>query len=134
MKCPKCGAWSLVMETRERDGGHRMERRRECANGHRFSTTEIHRPVWCSAKQRQAAFLRTIGARVALARRNAEIVRLLAAGEPGVAIAARLGVSPDTVSLVKRTACRAESAHAVNEEPRNHPGPEPRAAGRGREA
>ncbi len=35
MKCPECGAWTEVKETR----GPR--RRRECANGHRFSTEEI---------------------------------------------------------------------------------------------
>jgi transcriptional regulator NrdR family protein len=35
MKCPECGAWTEVRETR----GPR--RRRECANGHRFSTEEV---------------------------------------------------------------------------------------------
>ena len=34
MKCPFCGAWSDVLETR--DG----RRRRQCANGHRFTTEE----------------------------------------------------------------------------------------------
>jgi transcriptional regulator NrdR family protein len=35
MKCPECGAWSTVKETR----GNR--RRRECANEHRFTTEEV---------------------------------------------------------------------------------------------
>lgn len=35
MKCPHCGAWSNVLETRT------TRRRRECANGHRFSTVEV---------------------------------------------------------------------------------------------
>ena len=35
MKCPKCNAWTLVKDTRG------TRRRRECANGHRFSTTEV---------------------------------------------------------------------------------------------
>lgn len=35
MNCPECGAWSVVLDTR----GPR--RRRECGNGHRFSTIEI---------------------------------------------------------------------------------------------
>lgn len=35
MKCPHCDAWSDVKETR--DG----RRRRECANGHRFTTKEV---------------------------------------------------------------------------------------------
>jgi len=40
MKCPTCGAWSLVKETRESPTfGH--TRRRECANEHRFTTQEV---------------------------------------------------------------------------------------------
>ena len=35
MKCPTCGAWSMTKDTRG------TRRRRECANGHRFSTEEI---------------------------------------------------------------------------------------------
>lgn len=35
MKCPECGVWSIVKETR----GNR--RRRECANEHRFTTEEV---------------------------------------------------------------------------------------------
>jgi transcriptional regulator NrdR family protein len=35
MKCPECGVWSIVKETR----GSR--RRRECANEHRFTTEEV---------------------------------------------------------------------------------------------
>lgn len=36
MKCPHCNAWTEVLSTR---GGTR--RRRECANGHRFTTQEV---------------------------------------------------------------------------------------------
>jgi transcriptional regulator NrdR family protein len=35
MKCPQCGAWSDVKDSRQ------GRRRRECANGHRFTTQEI---------------------------------------------------------------------------------------------
>lgn len=38
MKCPTCGAWSLVLDTRTKKEG--MRRRRQCANGHRFATVE----------------------------------------------------------------------------------------------
>ena len=39
MKCPECGAWSLVKGTRESPTfGH--IRRRECANYHKFTTQE----------------------------------------------------------------------------------------------
>lgn len=35
MRCPACHSWSRVLETRG------STRRRECANGHRFTTTEV---------------------------------------------------------------------------------------------
>jgi transcriptional regulator NrdR family protein len=35
VKCPQCGAWTDVLETRS------PRRRRECANGHRFTTIEL---------------------------------------------------------------------------------------------
>lgn len=40
MKCPECGAWSLVKGTRESPTFGHM-RRRECANYHKFTTQEI---------------------------------------------------------------------------------------------
>lgn len=55
MKCPECGAWSLIKSTRESDSlGY--TRRRECANYHRFTTQEIIVPEEViKEKQRQAA-------------------------------------------------------------------------------
>ena len=40
MKCPTCGAWSLVKETRQ-SPTFGQTRRRECANEHRFTTQEL---------------------------------------------------------------------------------------------
>jgi len=39
MKCPECGTWTIVKETRTSTGNSRR-RRLECANMHRFSTME----------------------------------------------------------------------------------------------
>jgi transcriptional regulator NrdR family protein len=39
MKCPVCKAWAEVMETRQRPNNITY-RRYECANVHRFVTTE----------------------------------------------------------------------------------------------
>tara|TARA_R110002126_G_scaffold199049_3_gene346781 strand:- start:569 stop:934 length:366 start_codon:yes stop_codon:yes gene_type:complete len=39
MKCPKCNAWSRVLETRMKKDGTKR-RAIECANLHRFSTIE----------------------------------------------------------------------------------------------
>lgn len=39
MKCPTCKAWTAVKETRQKPDGTAY-RRYECANLHRFSTSE----------------------------------------------------------------------------------------------
>jgi transcriptional regulator NrdR family protein len=39
MKCPECGAWTIVKEVRKSVGNTRR-RRLECANEHRFTTLE----------------------------------------------------------------------------------------------
>jgi len=39
MKCPECGTWTIVKETRTNLGNTRR-RRLECANEHRFTTLE----------------------------------------------------------------------------------------------
>ena len=39
MNCPECGAWSVILETRS--STTRYRRRRECGNGHKFTTEEI---------------------------------------------------------------------------------------------
>jgi transcriptional regulator NrdR family protein len=39
MKCPECGAWTVVKETRA-DENNSRRRRIECANMHRFTTLE----------------------------------------------------------------------------------------------
>ena len=40
MKCPECGVWTVVKEARP-SAVHGYKRRRECANGHRFTTEEV---------------------------------------------------------------------------------------------
>ena len=40
MKCPVCGAWTSVKETRTRKTDGVVTRRYECGNLHRFSTEE----------------------------------------------------------------------------------------------
>ena len=55
MKCPECGAWSLVKGTRESPTFGHM-RRRECANYHKFTTQEVVVPEEViKEKQRQNA-------------------------------------------------------------------------------
>jgi len=40
MKCPECGAWTLVKQTTT-SPTFGYTRRRECANEHRFTTQEV---------------------------------------------------------------------------------------------
>lgn len=40
MKCPVCGVWTLIKETRTRENNTKY-RRYECGNIHRFTTVEV---------------------------------------------------------------------------------------------
>lgn len=40
MKCPKCGAWAMVLDTRTAKATNVKRRRYECGNLHRFATME----------------------------------------------------------------------------------------------
>lgn len=51
MKCPECGKWSDVIETRLKRGTEIIYRRRECGNGHRFVT---HEKFFSMVKKRNA--------------------------------------------------------------------------------
>jgi len=44
MKCPQCGTWALVKETRTSKNENTVMRRYECANLHRFKTEETIKP------------------------------------------------------------------------------------------
>ncbi len=48
MKCPTCGTWTIVKETRTKEEG--KIRRYECANLHRFLTVEtVKIPLYTQA-------------------------------------------------------------------------------------
>jgi len=59
MKCPRCGASTEVKETRPFEY-ETLRRRRECANGHRFTSVEVYREVYCSARQRANVYARSM--------------------------------------------------------------------------
>lgn len=72
MMCPQCSVWSEVSETRQ--GQYfTVRRRRLCANGHRFTTVEIHAAAYGSVVQRLRVLAATISARTALFARNRQI-------------------------------------------------------------
>jgi transcriptional regulator NrdR family protein len=54
MKCPECGAWTVVKETRA-DENNARRRRIECANMHRFTTLETVIATKTQLRQKQKA-------------------------------------------------------------------------------
>ena len=54
MKCPECGAWTVVKETRA-DENNSRRRRIECANMHRFTTLETVIVTKTPVRQKQKA-------------------------------------------------------------------------------
>jgi len=54
MKCPECGAWTVVKETRA-DQNNSRRRRIECANLHRFTTLETVIATKTQLRQKQKA-------------------------------------------------------------------------------
>lgn len=54
MKCPECGAWTVVKETRV-DENNARRRRIECANMHRFTTLETVIATKTQLRQKQKA-------------------------------------------------------------------------------
>jgi transcriptional regulator NrdR family protein len=54
MKCPECGAWTIVKETRA-DENNSRRRRIECANMHRFTTLETVIDTKTRIRQKQKA-------------------------------------------------------------------------------
>lgn len=74
MKCPRCGAESNVKETRSFEYGT-ASRRRECFNGHRFTTVEIYREVYGSARQRAKTYSQSMDNWRKLWARNMDMYR-----------------------------------------------------------
>ena len=63
MKCPTCGTWTVVKETRG------TRRRRECANEHRFTTEEVVIPEEV-IKQKQRDTLKANSERMVAVRQS----------------------------------------------------------------
>jgi len=74
MKCPRCNADSIVKETRAFEFGT-ASRRRECFNGHRFTTVEIYREVYGSARQRAKAYSQSMSSWRKLWLRNLDMLK-----------------------------------------------------------
>lgn len=99
MKCPHCGAWSEVSETRATADG--MRRRRDCANGHRFTTFEVLPQVLKAAK---ASPLASTWATPGSARRWARNQAIVADTRPAAEVAREHGITDKRVRQIRAQA------------------------------
>jgi transcriptional regulator NrdR family protein len=99
MKCTKCGEWSEVLETRKAPVWMVL-RRRECGNGHRFTTYEVHAPLITRNMIRGglAEYFKAVENRVERWQRNMRIRR---DPRPTDVVAKIYGLSPDYVRQIK---------------------------------
>jgi transcriptional regulator NrdR family protein len=103
MKCPRCGSWSTVAETREAEHGT-TRRRRVCANKHRFTSVELPLTAYRVVESKLLLTFRAISVRVALWKRNARMAR---DKRSAAAVAIVFGVHRATVNRA-RALLRAE--------------------------
>lgn len=110
MKCPHCLNDSLVLETRA--APHlTVSRRRRCTNcGERFTTIEVHQPVFCSAKQRAVKYEQTVVKRARIYARDIELARRLHQGAD--VLAQEFGITKSAVFLAAKRGRAAMSRNA----------------------
>ena len=99
MRCPICGGDSDVLDTRH-SRSLVTRRRRACAEGHAFTTYEVHAEVFCTAKARVREFSNTVARRLELRKRDAEIAGSLHAGWKS--LATKFGISKSAVYLAAK--------------------------------
>jgi hypothetical protein len=98
MICPRCGAASRVMETRDAADGT-QRRRRECDNFHRFSTWEVYEQTLKAAgKEDVAATWRRAQEN---ARRWWRDRRVILDPRPAVAVAPEVGLTDTRVRQIR---------------------------------
>lgn len=109
MRCPHCLSDSLVLETRA--ASHlTVSRRRKCTYcGERFTTIEVHQPVFCSAKQRAVKYEQTVAKRARIYARDVELARRLHEGAD--VLAREFGITKSAVFLAAKRG-RARQAKA----------------------
>lgn len=98
MNCPRCGAYSAVLETRAGPLGT-TRRRRECANMHRFVTFEVLPQVLTAAGANAEKTYRAVKARVATWLRNAKIVK---DPRPAAVVADEHGITGTMVRNIRK--------------------------------
>lgn len=100
MNCPTCSAYSRVLHTRDGDTVA-IKRRRECANGHRFTTVEAVPRAFCKRDMAQAQA--TSKARADRWKRDQAIA---ASGMTATELAAKYRITEARVRQIKNKSLR----------------------------
>lgn len=95
MKCPECGAYSSVEDTRAFSAS--LRRRRICANHHRFATVEV---LDTAAARIEAARNKTIVAEGLRTWRRDQ--RIIADPRPSSVVSKEHGLAASTVRQIRR--------------------------------
>lgn len=96
MKCPICGAWTEVRDTRA-GAHHSVRRRRQCGNGHTFPTMEVLTPA--VSRKDLASAARAAALRAHNWRRDREII---ADPRPTAVIARAWGLTGARVRQIRQ--------------------------------
>lgn len=117
MKCPKCVADSAVLETRVYKTVF-LQRKRECFNGHRFYSFEVTSGCLSSTHVKRAE------ASVAIKETQAKNFRYIRdhPNMSGAAIAARLGITQQSVFGYRHRMKQAGVPFAERPKPKPRPG------------
>ncbi len=100
MKCPICGAWSEVLETRAH-ADHVTRRQRECANKHRFVTMEVTKGAYSHARVSLERRASAPGRRITLHKRDQQIRSMLNMGHTVADAAAKYALSECQVRRIR---------------------------------
>lgn len=98
MKCPLCGTWTSVKETRSET--FLVRRRRECANGHRAWTYEVLEAVYKDVASSAAYRNSKIGGRLGKIKRNQDMLRMYERVKNYSEVGRKFGVSNVTARTI----------------------------------
>lgn len=99
MKCTTCGTLrTKVLSTRSWLEGAMLKRRRECANGHRFTTIEVIETK--AVEKYSAATAKGVNKRGDIYNRHTAVIAQVRSGKKLADVAAALNIAESTVSWI----------------------------------
>lgn len=106
MKCPTCGANTVVVETSEQAFGYIQHRVRACSNKHRFETSEVDASLanYLVKYAARPERIKALQAAAAMFGRNAKILARVRAGEKHESIGLAFGLSNNMITTIANRA------------------------------